>query len=88
MNVERRVQLWTYAKFTGMFFVGIIFAVLAQAVAQAGSRSLHQIAEMRTTDFGNQFTSSLSCQFKEITRENMLSLDFYFIPSSVSVGEG
>ena len=34
MNVERRVQLWTYAKFAGMFFVGILFAVLAQAVAQ------------------------------------------------------
>ena len=39
MNIERRVRLWTYAKFTGMFFVGILFAILAQAVAQTTNPS-------------------------------------------------
>lgn len=34
MNVEQKIRLWTYAKFFGMFLVGIVFAVLAQAVAQ------------------------------------------------------
>lgn len=35
MSIERKMRLWNYAKFFGMFLVGIVFAVAVQAVAQS-----------------------------------------------------
>ena len=59
MNIERRVQLWTYAKFAGMFFVGILFAVLAQAVAQTTNTEGDEKKEDKAFDDCLESTSSL-----------------------------
>ena len=59
MNIERRVQLWTYAKFAGMFFVGILFAVLAQAVAQTTNAEDEEKKEEKAFADCLESTSSL-----------------------------
>lgn len=68
MNVERRVRLWTYAKFTGMFFVGILFAILAQAVAQTTNPSDQEEEEVEFADCMESVSSLLSAREDALRR--------------------
>ena len=69
MNVEQRVRLWSYAKFLGMFLVGIVFAVVAQAVAQTNNPQKDGTQEEESfTDCMTSASSLLSARQQALKR--------------------
>jgi|GEM_PF-2886774 len=76
MKIERKMKLWNYAKFMGMFLVGIIFAVVAQAVAQSDATTKDD-QEPKEETFTDCMTSASSLlRYKQLAlnrREKSIS---------------
>ena len=69
MNVEQKIRLWTYTKFFGMFLVGIVFAVLAQAVAQTTTdQQAKQTEEESFADCMSSASSLLTARQQALSR--------------------